>query len=111
MKDNGFNVIIGQSKKFKKDWNRAIKDGFKPGKTLFEIEEAVERGTVIEMLVSDAGQKAVWPQIKKHLNSGDCLYFSHGFSVVYKDQTKIIPPKDVDVVLVAPKGFRNLSSP
>ena len=104
MKDNGFNVIIGQSKQFKKDWDRAIKDGFKPGKTLFEIQEAVERGTVIEMLVSDAGQKAVWPQVKKHLKPGDCLYFSHGFSIVYKDQTKVIPPMDVDVVLVAPKG-------
>ncbi|MCP4714225.1 MAG: ketol-acid reductoisomerase [Deltaproteobacteria bacterium] len=104
MKDNGFNVIVGQSKKFKKDWDRAVKDGWKPGKTLFDIEEAAQRGTVIEMLVSDAGQKAIWPVIKKNLNPGDCLYFSHGFSVVYKDQTKVIPPKDVDVVLVAPKG-------
>ncbi len=104
MKDNGFNVIIGQSKKFKKDWNRAVKDGWKPGKTLFDIEEAATRGTVIEMLVSDAGQKAIWPMIKKCLNPGDCLYFSHGFSIVYKDQTKVIAPKDVDVVLCAPKG-------
>jgi ketol-acid reductoisomerase len=104
MKDNGFNVIIGQSKKYKKDWNRAVKDGWKPGKTLFDIEEAAKRGTVIEMLVSDAGQKAIWPLIKKCLNPGDCLYFSHGFSVVYKDQTKVIAPKDVDVVLCAPKG-------
>jgi len=104
MKDNGFNVIIGQSKKFKKDWNRAVKDGWKPGKTLFDIEEAATRGTVIEMLVSDAAQKAIWPLIKKCLNPGDCLYFSHGFSVVYKDQTKVIAPKDVDVVLCAPKG-------
>jgi len=104
MKDNGFNVIVGQSKKFKKDWNRAVKDGWKPGKTLFDIEEAAQRGTVIEMLVSDAGQKAIWPVIKKSLNPGDALYFSHGFSIVYSDQTKIIPPEDVDVILVAPKG-------
>jgi ketol-acid reductoisomerase len=104
MKDNGFNVIIGQSKKYKKDWDRAVKDGWKPGKTLFDIEEAATRGTIIEMLVSDAGQKAIWPAIKKCLNPGDCLYFSHGFSIVYKDQTKVIPPKDVDVVLCAPKG-------
>ncbi len=104
MKDNGFNVIIGQSKKFKKDWNRAIKDGWKPGKTLFDIEEAVQRGTVIEMLVSDAGQKAIWPMVKKNLNPGDALYFSHGFSIVYKDQTKVIPPDDIDVLLCAPKG-------
>ena len=104
MKDNGFNVIIGQSRKFRKDWNRAVKDGWKPGKTLFDIEEAARRGTIIQMLVSDAAQKAIWPTIKKCLNPGDALYFSHGFSIVYKDQTKIIPPKDVDVILVAPKG-------
>ena len=104
MKDNGFKVIIGQSKKFKGDWNRAVKDGWKPGKTLFDIEEAARRGTVIQMLVSDAAQKAIWPTIKKCLNPGDALYFSHGFSIVYKDQTKIIPPKDVDVIMVAPKG-------
>ena len=104
MKDNGFNVIIGQSKKFKKDWDRAKRDGWKPGKTLFDIEEAATRGTIIQMLVSDAAQKAIWPAVKKCLNPGDAIYFSHGFSIVYKDQTKVIPPKDVDVILVAPKG-------
>jgi ketol-acid reductoisomerase len=104
MRDNGFNVIIGQSKKFKKDWDRAKSDGFKPGKDLFDIEEAAQRGTVIEMLVSDAGQKAIWPVIKRNLNPGDALYFSHGFSIVYKSQTKIVPPRDIDVILVAPKG-------
>ena len=104
MKDNGFKVIIGQSKKYRKDWNRAVKDGWKPGKDLFDIEEAAQRGTIIEMLVSDAAQKAIWPAIKKHLNPGDALYFSHGFSIVYKNQTKIVPPKTVDVLLVAPKG-------
>jgi len=104
MKDNGFNVIIGQSKKFKKDWDRAVKDGWKPGKNLFEIEEAARRGTVIEYLVSDAAQKAVWPVIRKCLHPGDALYFSHGFSIVYKNQTRVIPPKNIDVVMVAPKG-------
>ena len=104
MKDNGFRVIVGQSKKFKKDWNRAIKDGWNPGKTLFDIEEAAQRGTIIEMLVSDAAQKAIWPIIKKNLQKGDALFFSHGFSIVYKNQTKVIPPKDVDVIMVAPKG-------
>jgi ketol-acid reductoisomerase len=104
MKDNGFKVIIGQSKQFPKDWNRARKDGWVPGKTLFSIEEACERGTVIEMLVSDAGQRAIWPTVKKCLNPDDALYFSHGFSIVYKDQTRVIPPKDVDVIMVAPKG-------
>jgi ketol-acid reductoisomerase len=104
MKDNGFNVIIGQSKAFKKDWNRAQADGWRPGRDLFDIEEAAERGTIIEMLVSDAAQKAIWPTIKKLLNPGDALYFSHGFSIVYKNQTKVVPPKDVDVIMVAPKG-------
>ena len=104
MKDNGFNVIVGQAKKFKRDWNRAVKDGWKPGKTLFDIAEAAKRGSIIQMLVSDAAQKAIWPGIAKCLNPGDALYFSHGFSIVYKDQTKVIPPKDLDVILVAPKG-------
>jgi ketol-acid reductoisomerase len=104
LRDNGFNVIIGQSKQFQEDWDRAVKDGWKPGKTLFEIEEAVKRGTVIEVLVSDAAARVVWPLIKRNLKPGDALYFSHGFSIVYKDQTKVIPPKDVDVIMVAPKG-------
>jgi ketol-acid reductoisomerase len=104
MKDNGINVIIGQAKEFKKDWDRAVKDGWVPGKTLFSIEEAVQRGTIIQMLVSDAAQRMVWPTIKKFLKPGDALYFSHGFSITYKDQTGVIPPKNIDVILVAPKG-------
>ena len=104
LKDNGFKVIIGQAKQFKKDWNRAKKDGWVPGKTLFDIEEAARRGTVIQMLVTDAAQRVIWPRIRKCLNPGDALYFSHGFSIVYRDQTKVIPPADVDVIMVAPKG-------
>lgn len=104
LRDNGFNVIIGQSPEFKSDWDRAVKDGWKPGKTLFDIEEACERGTIIQMLVSDAAQKAIWPNVKKHLKPGDALYFSHGFSIVYKNLTKVIPPDFVDVIMVAPKG-------
>ena len=104
MKDNGMNVIIGQSKEFMADWDRAVKDGWEPGTTLFDIEEAAKRGTIIQMLVSDAAQKAIWPLIEKCLNPGDALYFSHGFSIVYKEQTGVIPPKNVDVILVAPKG-------
>jgi len=104
MRDNGINVIIGQSKEFKEDWDRAVKDGWVPGKTLFDIEEAAKKATIIQMLVTDAAQKIIWPTIKKCMNPGDALYFSHGFSIVYKDQTGVIPPKDVDVILVAPKG-------
>jgi ketol-acid reductoisomerase len=104
MKDNGIKVIIGQAKEYARDWNRAVKDGWVPGKTLFPIDEAVKRGTIIQMLVSDAAQRIIWPTVKKNLKSGDALYFSHGFSIVYKDQTGVIPPKDVDVIIVAPKG-------
>ena len=103
MKDNGINVIVGQREK-SKSWDRAVEDGFIPGKTLFPIEEAAQKGTVIQYLLSDAGQVAVWPNVKKCLSKGDALYFSHGFSIVYKDQTNIVPPEDVDVILVAPKG-------
>ncbi|RKZ02609.1 ketol-acid reductoisomerase [Candidatus Fermentibacteria bacterium] len=104
MRDNGFKVIIGQSSKFKREWDKAITDGWVPGETLFELEEAAEKATIIQYLVSDAGQKAVWPLLKPHLKPGDALYFSHGFSIVYKEQTGVIPPSDIDVILVAPKG-------
>ncbi len=104
MKDNGFNVIVGQAKEFKRDWDRAIADGWIPGKTLFSIEEAVKRGTIIQMLVSDAAQRAVWPIVKANLKPGDALYFSHGFSITYRKKTGVVPPKNVDVIMVAPKG-------
>lgn len=103
LRDNGINVIIGQ-RKDSKTWDKAIADGWVPGKTLFEIEEAAEKGTIIQYLLSDAGQIALWPTIKKYLTPGKALYFSHGFGITYKDQTGIIPPADVDVILVAPKG-------
>ena len=104
MKDQGFNVIIGQAPEFKEDWDKAVRDGFVPGETLFPVEEAASKGTIIQYLVSDAAQRILWPKLKPCLNEGDALYFSHGFSVTYKDQTGVIPPKNVDVILVAPKG-------
>lgn len=103
LRDNGFNVIVGQRKE-SKTWQKAIDDGWVPGKTLFEIEEACERGTIIQYLLSDAAQIAVWPTVKKHLTAGKALCFSHGFGITYKDRTGIVPPIDVDVVLIAPKG-------
>lgn len=103
LRDNGFNVIIGQRKN-SKTWDKAIADGWVPGKTLFEIEEACERGTILQFLLSDAGQITLWPTVKKHLTPGKALYFSHGFGITYKERTGIIPPSDVDVILVAPKG-------
>jgi len=103
MRDNGIRVIVGQ-REGGSSWERARDDGFLPGKTLFSLKEAATRGTIIQFLVSDAGQVAVWPDIKGCLKKGDAIYFSHGFSVTYKDQTGVIPSTDVDVILVAPKG-------
>lgn len=103
LKDNGFNVIVGQRKN-SKTWDKAVADGWVPGKTLFEIEEACEKATIIQYLLSDAAQIAVWPSVKKHLTAGKALYFSHGFGATYSDRTGIVPPKDVDVIMIAPKG-------
>ena len=103
LRDNGFNVIIGQRKN-SKTWEKAVADGWVPGETLFEIEEAAERATIIGYLLSDAAQIEVWPTIKKYLTPGKALYFSHGFAITYKERTGIVPPADVDVIMVAPKG-------
>ena len=104
MRDAGINVIVGQ-RKGGKGWDDAVKDGWVEGKNLFsKIEDAVDKATIIQYLLSDAGQKEQWPLVKQHLKKGQALYFSHGFSIVFKEQTNVIPPPDVDVVLVAPKG-------
>ncbi|MEM6724473.1 MAG: ketol-acid reductoisomerase [Bacteroidota bacterium] len=103
LRDNGFNVIVGQRKN-SASWTKALEDGWEEGINLFDIETACQRGTILLNLLSDAGQIAVWPTIKKNLTAGKALYFSHGFGLTYNDQTGIEPPKDVDVFLVAPKG-------
>lgn len=103
LRDNSFNVIVGQ-RKGGKTWEKAVADGWVPGETLFEIEEACQRGTIIQYLLSDAAQIEVWPTVKKHLTPGKALYFSHGFAITYKERTGIVPPADVDVIMVAPKG-------
>ena len=103
LRDNGLNVIVGQ-REGSKSWEKAVADGWEPGKTLFGIEEAAERATIIQYLHSDAGQIAVWPTIEKHLTPGKALYFSHGFGITYKERTGIVPPAGVDVILIAPKG-------
>jgi ketol-acid reductoisomerase len=103
MRDNGFKVIIGQNPG-DEYWDKAIRDGWVPGETLFGLEEATQRATIVQYLISDAGQMMMWPKIKPLLKKGDALYFSHGFSIVYKDQTGVIPPEYVDVIMVAPKG-------
>lgn len=103
LKDNGLRVIVGQ-REGGKSWDKAVADGWEPGKTLFGIEEAARRATIIQYLLSDAGQIAAWPSIEKHLTPGKALYFSHGFGITYKERTGIVPPADVDVILIAPKG-------
>ena len=103
MKDNGISVIVGQ-REGGKSWQKAVHDGFVPGETLFSLDEAAERATIVQYLISDAGQMAAWPRLKPLLKEGDALYFSHGFSIVYSDQTGVVPPNNIDVILVAPKG-------
>jgi len=103
MRDNGINVVVGQ-RGSSRSYDRALEDGWVPGKTLFSLEEAAERGTILQYLLSDAGQKEKWPDIAPHLKDGDALCFSHGFSIYFGEQTGVIPPENVDVVLVAPKG-------
>ena len=102
MRDQGFDVIIGLRKG--NSWDKAILDGWEEGKTLFPINEAVEKATIIQFLLSDAGQIQAWPEVKSRLKEGDALYFSHGFGVVFHQDTQIIPPENIDVILVAPKG-------
>ena len=103
LKDNGFNVIVGQ-RPGGASWDKAVADGWVVGETLFELAEATQQADVVMYLLSDAGQISAWPTVKQNLNPGDTLYFSHGFGVTFNEQTGIVPPKDVDVVLVAPKG-------
>jgi ketol-acid reductoisomerase len=103
MKDNGVNVIVGMREEGK-GWELAKQDGWQPGTTLFPLDEAARRGTIVQYLLSDAGQKDYWPKLKPLMTPGKALYFSHGFSIVYADQTSVVPPKDIDVILVAPKG-------
>jgi len=104
MKDNQINVIVGQDPADKRYWDKALKDGWKEGESLFSLEEAAKRGTIIQFLVSDAGQIAVWPKIKPYMAEGKALYFSHGFAIVYREQTQVIPAAGIDVIMVAPKG-------
>ena len=103
LRDNGIKVIVGQRQP-SPSYQKAIEDGFVPGETLFSIEEAAEKATVIMYLLSDAAQIAVWPTLKPYMTKGKALYFSHGFGITYKERTGIIPPDDIDVFLAAPKG-------
>ena len=102
LRDNGFNVIVGQREG--KTYDKAVADGWVPGETLFGIEEACEKGTIVMCLLSDAAVMSVWPTIKPYLTAGKALYFSHGFAITWNDRTGVVPPADIDVIMVAPKG-------
>ncbi|MDD6787447.1 MAG: ketol-acid reductoisomerase [Bacteroidales bacterium] len=102
LRDNGFNVIVGQ--RAGKTFDKAISDGWVPGETLFSIEEAAEKATIIMCLLSDAAVMSVWPTLKKYLTAGKALYFSHGFAITWNDRTGVVPGNDYDVIMVAPKG-------
>lgn len=69
LRDNGLNVIIGVRKNGK-SWEEAQQDGWVPGKNLFEVDEAISRGTIIMNLLSDAAQSETWPSIKPQLTEG-----------------------------------------
>jgi ketol-acid reductoisomerase len=102
LRDQNLNVIVGQ--RHGKSYDKALKDGWQPGKDLFSFKEATKRGSIILYLLSDAGQKEQWSTVKPHLTEGKTLYFSHGFSITYKHLTEVVPPKNIDVIMVAPKG-------
>jgi ketol-acid reductoisomerase len=106
MRDHGIKVIIGQEKSgfHAPYYEKAVKDGWVPGETLFSLERAAKQGTIKQFLLTDSGQREMWPVVKATLKEGDAIYFSHGFSIVYRDQTGVVPPKNIDVILVAPKG-------
>ncbi|KAF5097025.1 hypothetical protein D0Z00_002551 [Geotrichum galactomycetum] len=103
MRDNGLNVIIGV-RKDGASWKAAQEDGWVPGENLFDVDTAIQKGTIVMNLLSDAAQSETWSHIKPLITKGKTLYFSHGFSPVFKDLTKVETPTDVDVILVAPKG-------
>jgi len=104
LRDNGFDVRIALPPERTRSWGKAIDDGWVPGETLLPLNEALPEATIVLLLVSDAGQCALWPVIEPHLDEGNAIYFSHGFSVTYREQTAVDPPPFVDVLLVAPKG-------
>ncbi len=97
MRDSGLDVILGLRPEGR-SWSRAERDGFE----VYPIPEAAERSDVIFMLIPDMVQPEVYRKsIEPHLREGKVLDFAHGFNIHFK---QIVPPKDVDVVMVAPKS-------
>ena len=102
MKESGVNVIIGETEELSGNpnpsWTKAKEDGFE----VMTISEAAEKADIIHMLLPDEFHGPVYKeQIEKHMKAGKVLSCSHGFNIVYK---QIVPPEDVDVIMVAPKA-------
>ena len=100
LKDSGLDVLIGLRNG--RSWDQALKDGFE----VLSVAEAANRGDIVQMLLPDERQAAVYTaEIEPQLQEGNVLSFSHGFNIHYN---QIVPPADVDVVMVAPKGHGHL---
>ena len=100
-RDSGVNTILGL-RRDGPSWKNAIEDGWVENETLFEIEEATKKGDIVELLIADTAQPEVFTEkIEPNLNEGKMLVFSHGFNIHFKG---VIPPKNVDVAMIAPKG-------
>ncbi|MGB9682811.1 MAG: ketol-acid reductoisomerase, partial [bacterium] len=97
LKDSGVKVLVGL-RKDGKSWQLAMSEGME----VVSIEEASEKGDVIQILLPDQIQQAVYDaSIRRFLFPGKALGFSHGFNIHYH---QIVPPEGVDVFMVAPKG-------
>jgi ketol-acid reductoisomerase len=97
LRDSGCRVIIGNVKG-DSFWKQAVADGFE----VMEIPEAAKRGDIVHMLIPDEVQAQVYKQdIAPHMKAGKVLCFSHGFNIHFK---QIVPPREVDVIMIAPKA-------
>lgn len=97
LRDSGINVLVSELKGTP-NYDQAIKDGFE----VLDAEEAAKAAGIVQILTQDHVQADVYKKaIEKNLTPGSALAFSHGFNIHFK---QIVPPKDVDVFMVAPKG-------
>ncbi len=97
LRDSGIRVLVSELKD-SPNWEKAIKDGFKP----LSASEASQEADVIMLLTQDNVQPVVYKEeISSHLKEGKALGFAHGFNIHFK---QIIPPSFIDVFMVAPKG-------
>jgi ketol-acid reductoisomerase len=97
MRDSGMDVVVGLRENGV-SWNKAREDGFE----VLSISEAAKKGDIVHILIPDEHQAAVYRgHIAPNLEPGNALGFSHGFNIRFK---QIVPPEDVDVIMMAPKG-------